>query len=110
MCIIIIHMPADLCTQHASSCSERFSVTNHSVVIVRGDGEVVRESITTSSEVNLQLVVGGIERDTRFSVQVEACNVFTCRRSSSQELCEFFSQGEEQRRVGKRERRESGRK
>ena len=58
------------------------------MLVVRGDGEVVRENITTSLDVSLQLVVGGIERDAQFSVLVEACTVLTCRRSSARQLCE----------------------
>lgn len=69
--------------------------------MVRGDGEVVRENTTTSSEVNLQLVVDGIERDTQFSVQVVACSILTCRRSSPRELCESFHR---ERKVGEKER------
>ena len=67
-------------------------MANHSVLVIGGGGEVVREGTVsdTTPDVLQEVVVGGIERDAEFSVRVQACNVLLCRRSRALRLCEYI--------------------
>ena len=65
-------------------------MTNHSVLVIGEDGEVVRRELVTDSSADLLTVtVTGLPRDDVFTVRVEACNVLLCRRSIALDLSEW---------------------
>ena len=81
--------------QRAMSCSPTYSVTSHTVQVIGGGGEVVREAVAGPQGAGdlLQAMVGGIPRDAQFTMRVEACNVLLCRTSRAVDLCEWREGG-----------------